>query len=296
MKRFDFLIIGAQKSGTTTLFQQLSEHSDVHVPPGKEVPFFTRDTVSAEDFQAFMAEHFGAVPQGRLIGKVTPHYLVDGRVPARIATFAPQAKLVAILRDPVDRALSHYRMSVRRELEQRSFDQAVADLLQPDELTRTRTLPAGQTSEHQTYVVWGEYGRLLAPYAAQLAAGQMLVLYMSDLETDPEATLRKLCAFLGVAFEQVPSLGKKMHQGGDRERLPIAKIAKSIGVVRRLWRLMPHRWRSRLLFRIGQWNVVASEASGAEMSPATRAALTAHFTEDGQRLCDLTGEAPPWLR
>jgi len=295
MRAFDFLIIGAQKSGTTTLFQLLDEHPGIYVPPGKEVPVFTRDDLSEVDLATYMDEHFGAMPQGDLIGKVTPHYLVDPRVPARIATFAPNAKLVVILRDPVDRAFSHYRMSVRRELETRSFDQAVEDMLRPENLAIARALPAGRSSENLTYVVWGEYGRLLQPYADQIAKGQMLVLYMSDLEADPEATLRKLVGFLGLDYAPVPSLGQKMHQGGDRERLPVLKILRRVGIARKLWRLVPHRIRSRMLFRFGQWNVVASQGVDGAISPATTARLRAHFAHDGARLTTLSGSTAPWL-
>ena len=130
MKTLDFLIVGAQKCATTTLFEQLRTHPDIMMPLEKEVPFFTGENVTGEDWTTFAKRYFEA-PDGRLWGKVTPQYLCDTDVAGRIASMMPDTKLVVILRDPIERSWSHYRMDVRRGTEQRPFADVVRDLLVP---------------------------------------------------------------------------------------------------------------------------------------------------------------------
>lgn len=295
MRPLDFLIIGAQKSGTTTLFQLLLEHPEVSVPEGKELPFFNKDEVTPESYAAFFQEHFAGQTDDLLIGKVTPHYLPDPRVPYRLDAILPSTRLIVILRDPVERAFSHYRMSVRRKLETRSFEEAIDAQLEPSELAAARALPSGRESESRTYVAWGEYGRLLKPYADRLERGAMLVLSTRELEQQPKALTRRLCEFLGIEMVDLPSLGKKLHQGGDKERLPIERIVRTIAPARWLWRNVPHRYRSRLIFRIGQWNVIKSEHPLDDLPPALIVRLREHFADDAQMIESLTGWRPDWL-
>lgn len=296
MKPLDFLILGAQKSGTTTLFQLLAEHPGAFVPPGKEVPFFTREDASAETLPAYLEEHFGPAASDAVTGKVTPHYLSDPRVPARLSALMPDARLVVILRDPVERALSHFRMSVRRGLETRDFAQAINDMLAPDDLSVARGLITGQANEHRTYVVWGEYGRLLAPYADSLAQGRMLALFTRDLELQPAETMERLLAFIGLQMVALPSLGQKLHQGGERERLPLQRTLRRFGMLKRIWRSIPARYRSRILFGFNQWNVVPSVKSVNDMPTEAISKLREHYAQDTRDFIRLTGMVPPWVK
>ena len=114
LKPLDFMIIGAQKSATTALHAYLTEHPRIAMPLAKEAPFFDRGDYGKAAWKAFSEEHF-AICGDRLRGKASPQYMADPRVPGRIAALMPHTKLIAILRDPVDRAYSHYQMARRRE-------------------------------------------------------------------------------------------------------------------------------------------------------------------------------------
>ncbi len=202
MKTLDFLIIGAQKCATTTLFEQLRAHPEIVMPLEKEVPFFTRDDADAAGWRAFAERNFGT-PDHRLWGKATPQYLCDGEAARRIAALMPDVKLVVILRDPIERSWSHYRMDRRRGTEQRPFADVVRDLLVPETAARNRTLPVpshahGYEPESDFHVSWSEYGRALEPYLAHFRPEQLLVLYLEDLAADPAATFDRLLAFLGL--------------------------------------------------------------------------------------------------
>ena len=98
MKPLDFVIIGAQKSATTALFKYLEGHPDIEMPAAKEAPFFTAEHDSEQEWQEYTDTHFSDV--SKLWGKATPQYMGDYRVPERLAKHCPEAKLIAILRDP----------------------------------------------------------------------------------------------------------------------------------------------------------------------------------------------------
>ena len=159
----DFIVIGAQKSGTTSLFRHLIQHPEISLPPGKERPYFSHDEVYARGWGAYMrslTRHDAFADPVRSWGTVTPQYMVGGlyqsngdaaesyderTVPLRINETLPSVHLIAILRDPVERALSHHRMLAMRGLERRSFDDAIGDLLHPDALDKSRRRPQERT-------------------------------------------------------------------------------------------------------------------------------------------------------
>ena len=113
MKPLDFLIIGAQKCATTSLFEHLKAHPDIAMPVEKEVPFFTNKSCTVDDWGEFAGQHFAGC-DNQLWGKATPQYMCDPTTAARIHALMPDTKLIAILRDPVERTWSHYQMGRRR--------------------------------------------------------------------------------------------------------------------------------------------------------------------------------------
>ena len=121
----DFLVIGAQRAGSTSLFAQLCEHPGVAAPSHKEIHYF--------DLQSFRGlrwyrSHFPPAgrSRGRITGEASPYYLFHPAVPARVAEALPDVRLVALLRDPVARAYSQYQLSVRDGHETLGFEEALA--------------------------------------------------------------------------------------------------------------------------------------------------------------------------
>lgn len=215
----DFLIIGAQKGGTTSLFRYLASHPEVYLPPEKEAPFFHRDELYARGWDAFARERFADAPPHARWGKATPHYMCDARVPARIHATMPDVRLIALLRHPVERAYSHYLMSRRRGHVARPFDEVVAEQLEPAALERARALPATPEHERACYVAWGEYGRILGGFLEHFPREQLLALFTDDLARDPQGTLERVYAYLGVRGGVIPpELGARFNVGGSRRR------------------------------------------------------------------------------
>jgi hypothetical protein len=199
--KLDFVIIGTQKGGTTSLWQYLRDHPQLWMPRTKEAPFFNKAQADdAAELAAYMDRRFGEAPDGALLGKATPHYMMGSRradverIARRIATAFPDVRLIALLRDPLERAVSHYRMAVRRGQEERSFDEAIADLLDPGQLADGRS----RATETNSYVVQGEYARILRAYHESLPAEQLHVELTEDLSGDPGAVVDRVLGFLGL--------------------------------------------------------------------------------------------------
>jgi Sulfotransferase domain len=314
----DFVVVGAAKAGTTALFNLLRAHPELHLPEGKELPYFVSAEHDYYDSAAsFYADAFRERRPGQLCGTVTPQYLYgallgagggqdETAIPRRIHDAYPEARLIAVLRDPVARARSHHRMSRMRGFDSRGFDEAIAELLAAAALADSRARP----SETNSYVVHGEYGRLLGGYLDAFPREQLLILFHEDLERDPAAACEAVFSFLGVdpGFRP-PNLGRRYNEGAGRRRLawldPIAwqRAAVRSAVLRGLWRRLPAALRRRALGRFNLvsrrlflWNRVPV-GSGEDPDPVsaeTRAALRAHFREDEAGLRARLQTAPPW--
>ena len=340
----DFIVIGAQKSGTSTLFQYLRRHPEIFIPAEKEVPYFSYDSAVSEiDWTTYMGSVARNVPgdaavkvadPARKWGTVTPHYMLgssvsDGpgdelhderTVPLRIRERLPDVRLIAILRDPVQRAVSHHRMLVRRGQERRALDEAVDELLRPQTLERSRRHP----EQHTGYVVRGEYGRILAGYFDVFAREQILVVFTDELEADTSQLLRRIQEFIGVRADFEPDNLGTAYNVGEAERgfswtsppswmsptSPLSPQGVRRGlrrnpVARAVWRSIPRdrqrrlkRPYERLAVRTARWNrrqPPNEVKANAQPSPQTLARLREHFAEDGERLSALLGVTPPWL-
>ena len=301
MKSLDFLIIGAQKCATTTLFEHLRSHPQIAMPLQKEVPFFTGEDCSPQSWQAFALEQFGVGQEDKLWGKASPQYMADPNVAARIRKLMPDTKLVAILRDPIQRTWSHFCMGQRRDTEHREFSEAIAPLLaatgrHAGDLPAPPDHAGGYQSEAEFYVAWSEYGRILKQFTACFDPGQLLVLYTEDLENDPAATLDRLLEFIGLPVGFRPStLGEVIHRGGASNRIPhsVRHWLRERKLLYRMWRLLPRAYQGRLRFQYEQWNV-RKNGNPMSLPDSLHAQLRRHYGEDIRSLLALPIASPPW--
>lgn len=292
--KLDFIIIGAQKSGTTTLFELLSKHPNVFMPAGKEVPFFTKDDRYNDGIEKYFEQYYAGVSKNNLWGKATPHYLSDDVAALRIKKVLPDVKLIAILREPADRALSHYRMSLRKGFEERGFEKAIDEQLETKRLNEARKLPSGKESEADTYVAWGEYGRLLKVYYDNFSSNQILILFTDELESDPQSVLKKIYSFLEIEDYIPESIGKRFHQGGTKERLPIQRILSKVMLIKKIWRILPVRLRSKILYLNNQLNIVKEKDDLVNYDKETLNRLHEHYMSDIDELETISHVTVPW--
>lgn len=188
MPRVSFLIVGAQKSGTTTLHHHLSAHPELFLPACKEVHFFDDDSRDwqAPDHQAYEA-HFSSAEPGRVCGEATPAYMLHRRFLERVHRYNAQMRVIAILRDPIQRAWSNWRMEVTRDAEDLPFSQAIRE-------GRGRAKDDWRT---YSYVERGFYAPQIANMVALFGRENCHFLLTDDLAADPDRALKGLCAFLG---------------------------------------------------------------------------------------------------
>jgi hypothetical protein len=296
--QLDFIVIGAQKAGTTSLWRYLEDNPALRMPPDKEALFFS-EPCYPDDWRAFMRAVFKAAPRAAKLGTVTPPYMVGtahASVPTiaqRIHSLAPDVRLVALLRDPVQRAHSAHRMLVRRGEESRPFGEAVADLIRPEELRRSRTALA---HESRSYVVAGEYGRMLEAYLEHFDRDQLHVELSDDLDRDPAAVVNRVCTFLGVAPHVPGNLGERFHRSGRRRVSEAAEAELKAYMQQHVWPRIRHAEQHRGSFEhfFAIWNV-EPEPAQSEVGAETAARLRDHYAKDARTLETVAGVRAPWV-
>lgn len=198
--RPSFLVIGAAKSGTTSLFGALKRHPDVCLPRIKEINYFS-DLYGRGPgwYRRQFPLRWKAAHARAITGDASPAYLGVPESPARIhAYFGDQVRLVALLRNPVDRAWSHYRHRRRIDAEPLGFEQAI-------EREMERGADAGPSERRRKgiagwdwYLGGGNYARLLGRYLAYYPLSALHVMFYEELTADPAVELDRLSEFLGI--------------------------------------------------------------------------------------------------
>lgn len=197
------VIVGAMKAGTTSLFEYLCGHPQLVPSRHKEVHFFDRGYHRGI---GWYRRQFRAAPWRRvgpsLAFESSPYYMFEPRVPARMKATLPAAKLVFLLRDPVDRAFSHYHNNRRLGREPLSFEEAIdaEEARLAGEELRLLADPRFTSRRHQrfSYLARGRYAEQLARWQEHFPAAQMMVVDAGRLFRDPRAVVAEVVAFLGL--------------------------------------------------------------------------------------------------
>jgi hypothetical protein len=221
----DFLIIGAQKAGTTSLHAYLAQHSRVVPPVTKEVHFFDHEFGCGTDW--YRAHFQKARGNGYVTGESTPYYLFHPLAPERVVETLPECLLIVLLRDPVDRAFSHHNHECALGFESLSFEEAIA--AEPERLAReeARLLadPAYRSFAHQhhSYLARGRYAEQLEHWLEAFDRDRVLVLGAEDLFADPRRAVEEAQEFLGLPIEAPTDVTAK----NARAYAPISKTTRA---------------------------------------------------------------------
>ena len=209
----DFLGIGVQKGGTTTLQCLLEQHPGAFLPAAKELHYFSLHYALGEDW--YRQQFTGAMPDQRC-GEITPYYLFHPAVPSRIQALLPKARLIVLLRDPVERALSQYFHSVRLRLEPLSLEEALAaeeQRLAVAEAVLQATDGRHLSHQEHSYMARSRYEQQLPVWESCFGAKQLLVLRSEDLFARAELVWTQLFQFLELEPWPLPELSQPANAG-----------------------------------------------------------------------------------
>lgn len=274
----NFLVVGAAKSGTTSIADWLRAHPQAFVAADKELYFFNDDEAWARGVDAY-AEHFAAAGDADAVGEATPFYMYFPEAVARMAAVVPDARLIVVAREPVDRAYSNWRhLHYRQATELRSFERLVED-----ELAEDARLPgAGRCDlDARRHLVHGRYHDQIQLLLEHFPREQLLVLLTDDLGQDPRGTFAAICRFLGIDDTvAVPEVGSRSNT--HREFRPV-----------RLWQfLVRHRVLERLPERLGKFialKLMWRETPPDPLDPRLRALLADYYREPNALLAEFLG-------
>ncbi|NJN84104.1 MAG: sulfotransferase domain-containing protein [Caldilineaceae bacterium] len=289
VKPLDFLLIGAVKAGTTTLFELLRHHPSIFIPAGKEVYFFDNQERFALGWDNFAGGFYAGASIDQKWGKITPRYLSEPAVPARVAEMATQVRLIALLRNPVDRAISHYHMFVRNRPEYGfTLEEVVASGLPASPLEKPD--PRYPNIWH-----YGLYGESLERYLCHFQREQLLVLFSDELKARPHAVLDLVLSHLGLDQGYRPAnLGQEYHRGG-RQRFPqlVPFMRKQMKPAWKLMARLPERQKEALkTWYAMRLNLVPETKPTHDKT--TRQRLVEFYRPDVRKLEAILGHRTPW--
>jgi hypothetical protein len=293
-----FLVIGAGRSGTTSLHHHLGAHPEVFVPTVKSPShFYCRDRPVPRDRtrRAEVRQHFVADPadyerlfdragDAKAVGEVSPVYLAATDVAPRIAARLPEVRLIALLRHPAERVHARFVGRRRDGLERRTdLARVVRD---------ERRTPLLRDDAAGTYLAAGFCGRFLATYFERFPRQRIRIHLFEDLRRDPRAVLRDLYEFLGVDPSFAPDLARRHNASGGTIGNPAARWLWTRSAPLRL-RLRPHlpaTLRGRVFARFTR------RLEPVPLAPELRAELTELYRDDILRLGGLIGrDLGHWL-
>jgi hypothetical protein len=268
----NLLIIGAQKCGTTSLHAYLDLHPDVHMAAAKELDFFIADRAwrNGADWYAGCFRD-----DARVRGEASPNYTAwpvwDG-VPERAASLIPDARIVYLVRDPLERIESHYLQRRLQDGERGDIATVIGDIEDPRNLFVARSRFATQL------------GRWLEHFAQE----QILVLSTEDLRDDRHATVATVLAHAGLHEGVEPGrLVAEHHRSGDKAELAPAAARLRASPVGRVLEAVPARVRAPVTRRVRA--ALSHPVDRQELPDALRARLCELLAPEAQRLCALTG-------
>jgi hypothetical protein len=223
------VILGAQKCGTTSLYDYMVQHPQVLPAWEKEVHYFDLNYARGERwYRSHFAKASALTGESgeRITGEATPYYLFHPHVPGRLRSLLPDARLIVLLRDPVDRTISHYRHEVRAGRETLSLSAALeaeVGRIEP-EYRRLLAEPGYEAPRYQRYSYRKRsvYADQLIAYLELFPQEQILVLRSEDLFARPEPTLGRVFEHLRIGASFRPPDLRARNVNRQRDEVPAA--------------------------------------------------------------------------
>ncbi|MGB3694093.1 MAG: sulfotransferase [Spirulinaceae cyanobacterium] len=292
----NFLIIGVQKAGTTSIYNYLDEHPQIYMSPVKETNFLEADwekepeklakksSKSITDIETYH-QLFAGVQDEIAIGEASPNYLFHYQTATKaIQRYMPDAKLIAILRNPTERAYSDYLMHIRDAIEE------------PESLSEI----IAHRAESAYFFRKGFYYEQIKYFFDKFGRQQVKVYLYDDLCKNPVKLMQDMYSFIGVDDNFVPDTGKKAQKAQVPKNQGINNLLKTKNPLRNLAAstlktFLPLETRQKI--RDGIINLNSQGKKALPLQPEDRTKLVEMFREDVLKLQDLLGkDLSGWLK
>lgn len=312
-KHPDFFIVGAAKAGTTSLYHYLEQHPQIYMSPVKEPNHFSTDTdigqlrptalkrlkalkideflkgdMSNKIHRAYITDRnqyaslFRLAPANKKTGEASPAYLYSKKAARAIFDYNPDAKIIIILRNPVQRAFSHYLMDRKLAFTNKSFE----DALQEDRSHTSRSW--GSTS---LYLDLGEYYEQVKRYTDLFSKENILIMLSEELRQHPEETISALYRFTGVDDSFKPDLSQAHNKAAVPRNALMHQLLSFSGLRVMIRRNLKNGFIKNGLRRI-MFGAPKENKPSAEMTEQ----LKKYFHQDILKLSELTGkDLTQWL-
>lgn len=298
----NFLLIGAPKAGTSALYAYLSQHPQVYMSPVKEPHFFMLENEKVNfqgpgDQDRFRRsvhqlgdykKLFAGVTDEIAIGEASTTYLGNEKASRRIKKYIPEAKLIAILRNPVDAAYASFLHLVR------DGNESIADFAKALAAEPERT-------QNNWGLMWryqqkGFYYKQLKPYFELFDRQQIKIFIYEEFERNPELVMKDMFAFVGVDPSFKADMATKYNVSGMPKSQTLNKLlAQSNPLKESIKLLVPPKMRSTIYSKVRIWNL--SNFKKPKMSEETRRQLTDSYRDDILKLQSLIQQdLSAWLK
>lgn len=297
----NFLIIGAMKSGTTSLYHYLAQHPQIYMSLVKEPKFFALEGTTWDpeplgsgglakikgirDWDAYL-NLFSGVADEIAIGEASPLYLYAPQSAEKIRQVLPEVKIIAILRHPVDRAYSHFLHWVQRGLEPLGSDFVNVLRAEDDRIAR-------DWSPNYHYKHRGFYYEQLKRYYDRFDRDRIRIYLFDDLQRDPVALIQNIFEYLQVDPTFVPQTDKQYNISKLPKNQQIQQLLDRPNPIKKILKLLiPNSWKKTLKNQIKTYNSIKPK-----LDKELHYQLTQEYKNDLLKLQDLIQkDLSPWLK
>lgn len=297
----NFFVIGVVKGGTTSLYHYLLQHPDIYLPPIKETNHFAAKNINEEDFlreyaldvrldiDAFIRSGmkyqvhiahvndrnqyeslFSKVREERAIGEISNSYMICPDAAQEIYDYAPNGKIIVVLRNPIYRAWSQYLMNLREaKSDEGGF---IPSLLEDHDSTKT-----GWGVNHQ-YLELGNYASQLTKYINLFGSDRVLPVFYEEYRKSPQMVMERICRFLDVDPQFEFDFSTESNKAGLPRNAAINKILVKSGAIKALKGVTPKRLRSKFA------QVLYSDKNIPQITDGEKNWLSEYYADEVSRL------------
>lgn len=277
----NFFIVGAAKSGTSAMADFLGQHPDVFISPIKEPYYFIKNR-RLEKESSYL-DLFSKVKSEKMVGEATTGYLFDKTSAVLIKNFYPQAKIIILLRNPIDMSFSLWKYMSVHGNEKESFEQAICDA--PNRKSKEFTESRAGRAENYLYIERAKYYKQVKHYYEIFGRGSVKILFFEEFISNPVCTCKEVFEFLDISNKFEPNISV-VNPGGVVRFSWLRKVRTRRYPL--LKNIFPTILRSKIRTFIRDINV--KQSTNLYLTDEERNHLRFEFIKDVEKLKQLTGK------